>query len=198
MSTWDNALDFLTDGARAVHAFSRPYPVATVGVPIDIKFNIEKARFTLKVRVTPDDRSPNRDSQDELKQEVLPTEIFVPLVHFASQSAVDQFMQREVPSEGVYDGPSAYRQSEVSIPTPTSTSSASTLVAQTSLSLDVEVSDGRWEVEGQTLKWWYDVPAEGEVEYSISFQRSNGRIKQDVQPTCWDMLCPLDNGCCLQ
>ncbi|KIJ24732.1 glycoside hydrolase family 5 protein, partial [Sphaerobolus stellatus SS14] len=50
--TWNNPLDFLTDGGRAVPAFSRPYPIATVGTPIDLQFDINKARFKLTVRVS--------------------------------------------------------------------------------------------------------------------------------------------------
>ncbi len=47
--------DVLTDGARAVKAFSRPYPVASVETPIDIQFNISKAEFRMVVRVRAED-----------------------------------------------------------------------------------------------------------------------------------------------
>ncbi len=65
-SNWSNPYDFLTDGARAVRAFVRPFPVAVVGLPSDIQFDIKKAEFKLTVRVRPEDRpvplSPSRAS----------------------------------------------------------------------------------------------------------------------------------------
>jgi len=201
--SWDNPLEFLTDGARAVVAFSRPYPVATVGVPIDMQFNLEKAKFTLTVRVAPDDRPVERASQqvrDTLKtQETsLPTEIFVPLVHYASQELVARFLRREGIGEGEYEAnfPDAFGHSTLNS---ASTSSVSTLVAQSSVDLDVHVSSGRWDIEGQTLKWWYDVPSESDVEYTISITRSHGPIKVDVPPgSCCEQFCPLSTGCCVQ
>ena len=47
------------------------------------------------------------------------------------------------------------------------------------LDILVHVSEGRWEVEGQTVKWWYPVPKEGEGEktYTIEIQRKGGVIK---------------------
>ncbi|KAF8218331.1 hypothetical protein K438DRAFT_1747512 [Mycena galopus ATCC 62051] len=40
--------------------------------------------------------------------------------------------------------------------------------------VDVQVSGGRWRVEGQVLRWWYDVPAAGEPEreYTIEIRRA--------------------------
>jgi hypothetical protein len=52
---WDSAFDFLTDGARTVNAFSRPYPTATIGVPTDVQFDIAKAEFRMVVRVCAED-----------------------------------------------------------------------------------------------------------------------------------------------
>jgi hypothetical protein len=45
------SLRFLRDGARAIRAFCRPYPVKVVGVPVDI--DIGKTSLRVKVRVTP-------------------------------------------------------------------------------------------------------------------------------------------------
>lgn len=89
---------FLTNGARAVGAFVRPSPIATVGTPANIQFSISRAEFKLTVRVSADDilaattiasssASPRRrsDTDSSEKEEVAPTEIFVPLVHFAAE-----------------------------------------------------------------------------------------------------------------
>lgn len=48
------------------------------------------------------------------------------------------------------------------------------------LAIDVEVSCGRWNVEGQYLRWWYDVPGlkdeEQEKELWIVVKRRGGAI----------------------
>lgn len=202
LRSWDNPLAFLTDGARAVSAFSRPYPVATVGVPIDIQFNVAKAEFKLTVRVTSDDWpvervSPQVRDTSKSQEAALATEIFVPLVHYASQGLVARFLQQEGNGEE-YE---SQFSDAIGNPAPisASTSSVSTLVAQSSVDVDVQVSNGRWDVEGQTLKWWYDVPVESEVEYTISITRPNGPIKADVPPgSCCEQFCPTDMGCCVQ
>ncbi|KAG6375742.1 hypothetical protein JVT61DRAFT_2588 [Boletus reticuloceps] len=54
-------LAFLRDGARAIRAFCRPYPVRVVGTPADIQFNIGKASLKVKVRVTSCRCTSNRD-----------------------------------------------------------------------------------------------------------------------------------------
>ncbi|KAK7438478.1 hypothetical protein VKT23_018093 [Stygiomarasmius scandens] len=68
--------------------------------------------------------------------------------------------------------------------------------------VEVQVSGGRWEIHGQMLKWWYDVPeaGEGEREYTIEIRRVGGVIKMkelEEQQTCqqWmEKLCP-DGPC---
>lgn len=89
---------FLTNGARAVGAFARPWPIAVVGVPTNIQFNIARAEFKLTVKVTADDMqrsilssptsassSSRRESSDSSeKEECAATEIFIPLIHFAA------------------------------------------------------------------------------------------------------------------
>lgn len=106
----DTLYRFLTNGARAVGAFNRPWPIATVGTPTDIQFNIAKAEFKLTVHVSAEDiaaatiappSSPSMSSQQHRrrrsddtasreKEEVIATEIFLPLVHFAE----DPFARR--------------------------------------------------------------------------------------------------------
>ncbi|KZP06557.1 hypothetical protein FIBSPDRAFT_966349 [Athelia psychrophila] len=70
------------------------------------------------------------------------------------------------------------------------------------LDLDVQVSAGRWAVEGQTLRWWYPVPtvSEGQVEYTIEIRRRGDVIKTAGEPAAeagWlDVWCPTE-GCCV-
>jgi hypothetical protein len=93
------SLRFLRDGARAIRAFCRPYPVKVVGIPVDIQFDIGKALLKLNVRVTPED-APQTETVTEGEGEgldndgggesVLPIEIFIPLLHFASDGCVER------------------------------------------------------------------------------------------------------------
>lgn len=194
--SWDNPLEFLTDGGRAVPAFSRPYPIATVGIPVNMQFEIDKARFKLTVRVSPEDRpvavsDSDADEHGKSREASLPTEIFLPLVHFASKNIVERaWTTGEQVTEPDYDS------SGSGSPIDGSTMSASTLVTQSTLDVYVEASAGRTELAGHVLKWWYDVPMDGEkpVEYTISIKRTEGPIKtKQKEDSCWDQTwqCPM-------
>jgi hypothetical protein len=63
----------ITDGARAVGAFCRPFPVATVGTIKQADFDIASATFKLTVKVRPEDFTASD----------LTTEIYLPFVHYA-------------------------------------------------------------------------------------------------------------------
>ncbi|KAI0806708.1 glycoside hydrolase [Fomes fomentarius] len=171
-SDWDNVYDFLTDGARAVKAFCRPFPTAIVGVPVDIQFDIAKATFKLTVRVSPEDEprserlgfpSPDSESPDEAE---LPTEVYVPLVHYASDKLLSDVVQQLPSPVSGSATPAALRKSSDDLLLRFPTDLAADPLRLSSLgssllSLDVEVSEGRWSVSGQTLKWWYPVPSSG-------------------------------------
>ena len=45
--------------------------------------------------------------------------------------------------------------------------------------MSVAVSEGRYAIEGQTLRWWYGVPPPGaaEREYTIVISRAGGAIR---------------------
>ncbi|KAF6764617.1 glycoside hydrolase family 5 protein [Ephemerocybe angulata] len=74
-----NPFDFLSDGARAVKAFCRPYAERTVGVPVRMDFDVGKGVFRLVVSVGAEDRP----------EEGLATEIYVPLIHYAHARLLD-------------------------------------------------------------------------------------------------------------
>ncbi|EKM56102.1 glycoside hydrolase family 5 protein [Phanerochaete carnosa HHB-10118-sp] len=221
LEPWENAYDFLTDGARAVKAFCRPYPRAVVGVPADIEFDVKKAAFKLTVRVRPEDLprpealvaprssgdSSTLASNGPEKDEALATEIYVPLVHYAS----DRVIARYNGEQSVDDTPEgdSCPSSPVASDPGSRTPSISDLSASwksaaadsgTPLALEVEVSDGRWSVDGQLLKWWYPVPSpsEGERTCTITITRIGGAIKLagESSGTCsiWKLLancCPF-------
>nr|GAT54098.1 predicted protein [Mycena chlorophos] len=197
-----NPFDFLTDGARAVRAFCRPWPTKLVGYTRSVDFDIATAHFRLVVAVRP---------QDRLREEELGSEIFVPLVHYAHsrllRDSADTQSVASLDEELPKGSNNASTVNLVGLPSgpdmTASTSSASTEVPSADLrvtaekgrdlvDIEVEVSGGRWEVEGQTLRWWYDVPAEGEREYTIDIRRRGGAIK--VADIGWvDGLCPPES-----
>ncbi|KAF5343567.1 hypothetical protein D9758_012971 [Tetrapyrgos nigripes] len=246
MMRWrENQYDFLTDGARAVKAFARPWPTKLVGRAVDIQFDISKTYFKLVVNVREDDKL----DVDGVDEEDPASEIYVPLVHYAherlladrpltpspgstrdlmqagpddltegncegdewSSKATSQFTSRvpsslnlnvDIPPQVQPDPASAI--SEVNSPSPTPTIAIPSIdwlgmaSDKNLVDVDVEVSDGRWEVQGQTLKWWYDVPhpGEGDRQYTIEIRRIGGPIKmKEVEEESWvEKLCPPD-GC---
>ncbi|KAF9228906.1 glycoside hydrolase family 5 protein [Gyrodon lividus] len=202
-------LAFLCDGARAVRAFCRPYPVKVVGTPTDIRFDIGKASLKVTIRVTPvdapqideegEDFAPNSNmAKDE--ESSLPTEIFLPIVHFASDECVSQSFvphserAQQVDSEdesGNGGGststsgattPCTYTASTLTLPLTTSSKSNKgdpTVIKTEAYDFQVTVSEGRVELCEQTLKWFYAVPSDEqkEKEVWIEVTRSGGAIK---------------------
>ncbi|KAK1220614.1 hypothetical protein PQX77_016563 [Marasmius sp. AFHP31] len=208
MSRWrENPYDLLTDGARAVRAFARPFPSKVVGRPEEIQFDINKAHFKLVVDVRPEDRLKPGGVDDEDPA----TEIFVPLVHFAHSrllpSSKSSKRIRNAPPDCLETGDRVISRIEsrnastIILEEPngrfSESNSASTSYNSTPamptpnlswrgltddddlLDLEVTVSAGRWSVHGQVLKWWYDVPPVGEAnrKYTIEIRRVGGTIK---------------------
>jgi hypothetical protein len=227
LSGWhENPYTFLTDGARGVRAFCRPSPCKVIGRTKDIKFDIRKAELKISVTVRPEDRLKTTNGD---KGEELATEIFVPLVHFGHKSVVGkQQGSLEQTMDGSDDGhmhPSGktrlsastvHLPSQVSLPAQVHSSissgistavNGSPIISETVpkvieddvLDVEVRVSTGRWAVEGQILKWWYDVPMHGESEreYNIEVRRRGGPISLQKRKPRWARkLCP-DQGCCI-
>ncbi|KAG6849910.1 hypothetical protein H0H93_003778 [Arthromyces matolae] len=220
---------FLTSGARAVRAFCRPWPTKVIGTPKDIKFDIGKAYFKLVVKVGFEDapRVDERAEDDEKTRRRKATEIFVPLIHFGLEDIVrgDPSIEKggisrsesgDEPNGAVVgSGRSSALASRwaSSVDLPASLSSGSGTLSQSEddlfekrslLDVSVKVSSGKWEVEGQTLRWWYDAPkiGEGEKEYTIEIKRKTGVIKpiqvargSRRQKTTWcQQFCPEHDG----
>lgn len=189
-NSWDNAFDFLTDGARAVKAFARPYPLATVGVPDDIQFSIAKAEFSLTVRVTPDDGHVYVDEADTPS-----TEVFIPLVHFAATKyATLQGSEAERT-----DSAEGSEMTESTLIT-SSKNNGVPVIPVDILDADIRVSAGSWSVDGQILKWKYPIPRAGEpaIRYHLTVRRKSGPLRHSnfieaASPLTWlDALCPTD------
>jgi hypothetical protein len=100
-----NPYDFLTNGARAVQAFVRPWPTKVVGKAVDMTFDIRKGVFKLEVEVKKGDgarlgrngarKNGKKDLSDEEgggsqeEEEDLATEIYIPLVHYAHSKILE-------------------------------------------------------------------------------------------------------------
>ncbi|KAI0648477.1 glycoside hydrolase [Trametes meyenii] len=213
-SDWDSAFDFLTDGTRAVKAFCRPFPTAVVGIPVDIQFDISKAQFKLTVRVQPED-APKRErlglppaTSPIFDEAELPTEIYVPLVHYASNKALSHHQPGA--SQATSFGTHSVAGSHMSKSIDSLSGSTRTLYPDPLglfskdsdlLSLSVDVSEGRYTIEGQTLKWWYPVPSSGPArEYTITIRRSGGVIKtadlSSQRRSLWAKVGSCLSGCC--
>jgi len=134
----------------------------------------------------------------------LATEIYVPVVHYAHSSLV-LIQEKGGDEDEEQSPPSQFASANVSavnlVTMPPSISSNSSKTASSSdtelVDIDVTVSTGRWSVQGQTLKWWYDVPSDDEPdrEYTIEIRRQGGVIKQfESKEKGWcdeDGACPI-------
>lgn len=95
----ERVLKFLSSGARAVTAFSRPYPTATVGRPVNVRFDVETGEFRMGVLVSAATAGlmieeeevgyrplaqVSRGKVENDNMVLMPTEVFLPYVHYAS------------------------------------------------------------------------------------------------------------------
>lgn len=138
-------------GARAIESFVRPYPIATAGLPKSVDFDVKSSTFTFTLEARADDLRTGNES--------LPTEIFLPAVHY---------------------GAAAGSEAEDAKPLFEASTDA--------LDLDVKVSRGRWETEGQVLKWHHGRPEAGSTEVwreKISVKRRRGTASASV----WEGWC---------
>ncbi|KAG8725249.1 hypothetical protein FRC12_004043 [Ceratobasidium sp. 428] len=173
--------EFITSGARGVGAFARPWLIATVGTPIHLEFDIEKARFEMRVRVAPEDRCEREEGKEELG-----TEVYIPLVHFATESVFrgdsdngELGSKADSPSPRPEDmlSPTRFDSNLSAMSSIQTLSSVGTLAKSEMYALEVNVSAGRWYMDGQVLRWWYDVSKKGKKEVTIKVPRKGGPIE---------------------
>ena len=96
------AFCFLTNGARAYRAFTRVYPLATVGIPSKWEFDLTKAEFSMTIRVGREDAPylpQEYDPEATTVEAQIPTEIFVPLVQFSSDKVIKEAFGVEIDVE---------------------------------------------------------------------------------------------------
>lgn len=166
---------FLIEGSRVVEAVCRPYPVATTGTPIRLAFSIETAIMELDVRVIVGDGNGGESGREGV------TEIYVPWVHYRSVPC--STVVRELTGGTAYESPVQEPNSigrEVAERLSASASERFLDIGEGMLALDVDMSEGTYEVKGQMLLWRYalvgDVGKEREKVVNIRIGRKGGAI----------------------
>ncbi|PWN47079.1 glycoside hydrolase [Violaceomyces palustris] len=233
-------LPSLMNGSRAAAAFSRPYPVATVGSPASIDFDIKTSEFVFSLDASGDDFGDGS----------VPTIIYLPYVHYAadaiagaasgnpcdsgrstpslSRSKVGS-RQRTPLSMSPLEGRSMRRDStsnslnstssRETLPTGTAASKERLLASVSAslsgatcsgdsrllpgfseaLDLDVSVSAGTWQVDGQYLSWYLakkdamTLSSQAnqptlKVRHTIRIKRRSGPIPFEMSASAWDLL----------
>lgn len=173
--------ELLLNGARAVGAFCRPYPTATVGTPLSMSFDVRTSRFEVIIEVASTD-SANATSF---------TEIYVPFVHYASDA--DSMSLDSAGTRG-RDGPV---QAKVHHDAQKGISKQNSLGLE--LDLTVKINEGRYELDGQYLKWYYEAPANGKKTMRLNLRRARGPIAARMEQSIpsWGDLCPIGKEDCI-
>lgn len=172
------------EGTRAIAAFCRPYPMATIGTPERIDFDIPTTNFRLQVRVRADDIAKTANG------EPLATEVYVPFAHYAASLA---------PFDGVSDPADSADRYASKVSLLRDSANASPINGEpgsTRLKLDIDarVSSGKVTLSGQTLRWTYPIPSAGETVYTLEIKRRSGPMERNMgyvqQSGGWWEVCP--------
>ena len=173
--------ELLLNGARAIGAFCRPYPLAMIGTPRSMTFDIRTSRFEVVIEV---------DSKRSAGGTNF-TEIYVPFVHYARDSDV---MSVDAAGTRGRDGPV---QAKVQHDAKQGLSQQS-LDGQ-ELDITVKVNEGRYEIHGQYLRWYYEAPATGTKTMRLGLRRRTGPIAARMEQSIpsWGDLCPVGKESCI-
>lgn len=183
----------IIDGSRAIDAICRPYAIAIVGLPIYADFDYNTSVYKLTVKVSANDVVPKD----------VATEIYLPFVHYASnldgseggKSDIETRSQNTSRVSLVNQAVKEKVESESRIRTAsTASSSFNSTSTNLELGVDTKVSTGRTEINGQTLKWYYAPPDNGERTYTLEVKRVGGAIARSTGygggTGSWADVCP--------
>lgn len=173
--------DLILDGARAISAFCRPYPVRTVGRPTRLDFDVSTSTFKLWISVS---------AEDQAGESVM-TEIYLPFAHYAESISLAgaEVSKSKLAKATVENSIHDLKKLDLS---------SKEAVASSSLKLDLEVtaSKGKWDTQGQLLRWYYPTPKTGESTYTIEIRRKGGVISERLaKPMSWLDMIPQPSGC---
>ncbi|WVR04027.1 hypothetical protein IAU60_001026 [Kwoniella sp. DSM 27419] len=175
----DVSPSLILDGSRAVAAFCRPFPIATVGKPNRLDFDIASTTFRYSVNVRPIDFSSS----------TVATELYVPYIHYASTLGKTAAVAADNATINSTDDTSTIKKNKSGVSV---RSVATTSDVNLELEVDIVVSHGRTEISGQKVIWYYDAPS-SETTYTIEIKRSGGAMRRDlgwVQEGSWLDVCP--------
>ncbi|GAA6062355.1 hypothetical protein JCM10212_005697 [Sporobolomyces blumeae] len=153
----------LNDGARALPAFVRPFPVKVVGTPTEIDFDVKSSKCTISIRVDANDVSDPD----------LPTEIYVPLAQYAKSPSAMSYSVAQAAVEDAHALKSNTDPADLALKGDDDKSKRNDAL---SVALHVKVSTGRYEIEGQKLRWYYPRPSSGSVTVKLEMERIGGAI----------------------
>ncbi|OCF78157.1 cytoplasmic protein [Kwoniella mangroviensis CBS 8886] len=198
ISAGDIPPSLILDGSRALSAFCRPFPIRTVGVPDRIDFDIATTAFKYVVKV----------KSNDIASDQIATEIYVPYVHYASSLGLEtsdvgldgdnsRLSSRNSSRIDLINGDDKDKKNGTSTVRSVNPSIRTKDDINLELDIDVKVTHGRYEINGQTLTWYYDVPSTSvEEKYEIQIKRNGGALRKDVgfvQQGSWFDVCP--SGC---
>lgn len=173
------------------------------GKPISIDFDVASSQFTLVIETRPD------DLKEGFKE--LPTEIYLPAVHYGEVSQEDV----EATEEDSEDSEPKATRGSMSRSNSFSFRKGPTLHLahinfpwhrhKPRLSLSVHVSHGHYEIVGHTLKWYHRTPAtlraSGPQRETVTIKRRGGprpevtaafgERPRSVAQVLWDNLCGM-------
>lgn len=170
----------LTNGARAVQAFCRPFAVATVGKLRSQRFDIDKAEFELEIVVNSAD-GPDRyeaspealEPQTAATRETAPaTVIYLPYVHFRAEADALSNNSAPTSSKNALPGSVAI----LGKPDPAETREWSVNSGPPVVGVDVDISEGTLEIIGQYAYWRYETGAAEARKVKMVLRRTGGSL----------------------
>ena len=158
----------ITAGARGIDGWCRPYPIEIAGRVRSFTFDMESTRFTLRFEVTSldgsrlwqADRKGDGHENAPFSGGEASALIYMPYVHYLASTSGEEATSN--------------RNRLVGKPSP---DGEEWVKGRGPAVVDVEIeelSEGRLEIEGQWMRWYYPLHEKGEREVSLSLRKWRG------------------------
>lgn len=187
----------LNAGSRAIESFVRPYPQAMAGMPVSLDFDVSSSRFVLVIDRQADLLAPGSEN--------VPTEIFLPDIHYGGHTPAVSPTPDASRGAVAETNESASRHGHLHLPHIHNPfhHKRSALV-----SVKVDISHGRYEIEGNILRWYHDpLSVSTPSRQRIQITRQGGPRKDillaygekppSLAQALWDQLCAPFRNCCI-
>lgn len=124
------------------------------------------------------------------------TEIYLPYVHYAAAISLDGAESSKSKAAKASVDSAIRDMKNLSVSSRESSTATTTTSADLVLDLNVSASKGRWETQGQYLRWFYPVPEKVEATYTIEISRKGGVIPERLaKPMSWMDMIPQPSSC---